>query len=212
MLARKAITVRLDDGSSAAKFVQGVQWRGFGDPCRAAVVCPLQPTSSGVLGFFILGLNPRRPYDNEYQDFVLVATRLLSTSLTSILLHGEDIGRRERAIANAEMMKRELELRLLESQKATERHAFKFKRFIERADVGVFIIGNDGVYTYRNDAWYSILKPANPDIDLGDAWSALIDDEYAPLGQRKFDALRETKQHQYDLLSYLLGEKFTDVF
>jgi PAS domain-containing protein len=194
--SRSPITVPLNDGSPAAELVQGVQWRGFSDPCRAAVVCPLQPTSSEVLGFLILGLNPRRPYDNDYQDFVLVTSRILSTSLRSILLHEEDIGRRERAIANAEAMKLELQRQLLESQKATERHSFRFKRFIERADVGVFIIGMDGVYKYRNEAWYNILKPANPDIVLGDAWTALIDDEYAVFGQRKFEALAETKQHQ----------------
>jgi PAS domain-containing protein len=194
--SRSPTTVPLDDGSPAAQLVQGVQWRGFGDPCRAAVVCPLQPTSSEVLGFLILGLNPRRPYDNDYQDFVLVTSRILSTSLRSTLLHEEDIGRRERAIANAEVMKLELQRQLLESQKATERHSFRFKRFIERADVGVFIIGTDGVYKYRNEAWYNILKPANPDIVLGDAWTALIDDEYAVFGQRKFEALAETKQHQ----------------
>jgi hypothetical protein len=54
----------------------------------------------------------------------------------------------------------------------------------------------DGVYSYRNKAWYDILSPANPNIDLDDAWGALVDDEHAPVGQAKFQALMETKEHQ----------------
>jgi PAS domain-containing protein len=33
----------------------------------------------------------------------------------------------------------------------------RFQRFAERADIGIFILDMDGVYSYRNEAWYSIL-------------------------------------------------------
>jgi hypothetical protein len=200
MVAGKPITVRLDQGSPAAKLVQGVQWAGFGDPCRAAAICPITPTpseSTKALGFVVIGLNPRRPYDNDYQHFILVAIRLLSTSLTSILLHEKNIMHQERALANAEAMKLVLELQLLESQKAAEWNFFKFKRFAERSEVGIFIIGMDGLYSYRNDAWYNILAPVNGDVDLNVAWTSLLDDAYSPSGKLKFQALIETKQRQY---------------
>lgn len=54
----------------------------------------------------------------------------------------------------------------------------------------------DGVFSYRNEAWYSILCPDNPDIDLDEAWSALIDDEYIDSGQAMFEALAATKEPQ----------------
>jgi hypothetical protein len=54
----------------------------------------------------------------------------------------------------------------------------------------------EGVYTYRNDAWYTILNPDNRELDLENAWGALIDDEYIEAGQARFEMLRETKQHQ----------------
>ena len=54
----------------------------------------------------------------------------------------------------------------------------------------------DGVYTYRNEAWYSILNPDNRNLDLDTAWTALIDDEYVGSGQAKFEALAITKQFQ----------------
>jgi PAS domain-containing protein len=199
MLSRNPITVQFEDGSPAADLVRGIQWQGFGDPCRVAVVCPISPTSSknNVLGYMVFGLNPRRPYDDDYRQFIMVASRLLSTSLTSIILHEEDIHRRERTIAQAESMKFALKQQLLETQKEVERNALKFQRFAERADIGIFIVDMAGVYSYRNDAWYHILNPGTRDLKLGEAWDALIDDEYVGLGQAKFAALVETKEHQY---------------
>lgn len=151
MAARQPIVVPFDEGSAAADLVRGIEWQGFGDPCRAAVICPLNPTSSkdNILGFMVIGLNPRRPYDKDYHHFILVASRLLSTCLTSILLHEEDINRRERTIANAEAMRLELRQQLLETQKEVERSVLKFQRFAERADIGIFILDMDGVYLYR---------------------------------------------------------------
>jgi PAS domain-containing protein len=196
--ARKPIFVPFDEGSAAAELVRGIHWQGFGEPARAAVICPLNPTSSrdNVLGFVVIALNPRRPYDDDYRQFVMVASRLLSTSLTSILLHEEEIGRRERAIAHAEAMKLELSHQLLESRKEVQRSELKFQRFAERADIGIYIINGDGNFQYRNDAWYSILAPADYDLDLERAWDALIDDEYVPIGQARFEKLRETKSYQ----------------
>ncbi|KAF1837851.1 hypothetical protein BDW02DRAFT_595148 [Decorospora gaudefroyi] len=198
LTARKPIVLRFDQDPAAAELVQNIKWQGFGDPCRAAAICPLNPTSSkdNILGFMVIGLNPRRPFDDDYLQFILVASRLLSTSLTSILLHEEDIYRRERTIANAEEMKLQLKQQLAQSQQEAERNSSKFKRFAERADIGIFLIGMDGVYSYRNEAWYDILSPANRDIDLAGFWDTLIDDETTALGQAKFQALIETQQHQ----------------
>lgn len=139
---RKPIAITIYEDPAAAMLVRDFKWRGFGDPCRTAVVCPLNPTSSkdNILGFMVIGINPRRPYDDDYRQFVLIASRLLSTSLTSIILHEEDIGRRERTIANAEAMRHELQQQLLESQKEAERSALKFQRFADRADIGIFIL------------------------------------------------------------------------
>lgn len=206
LATRGPIRVDLEEGSPAHELVRGVDWKGYGDPCRGAVICPLTPTSSkdNILGYMILGLNPRRPYDEDYRHFIMVASRLLSTSLTSILLHDEDIYRRERAIENAEMMKSELKKQLVATQKEAERNAMKFQRFAERADVGIFIVGLDGVYSYRNDTWWKILDPEYHyrDVELKDAWGALIDEEYIEAGQEKFRTLIETKEHQYLYLTF----------
>lgn len=203
VLARTPITIHFDKDQAAAELVQDIQWQGFGDPCRAAAVCPLTSIAStgAVLGFLVVGLNPRLPFNEDYHQFILVASRLLSATLISITSHEDDIRRREQAISDAEAMKRELRRQLLESQKEAERNNSKFQRFAERSDIGIFIIRHpDGVYTYRNDAWYSILDPEiDRDIGLDEAWVALIDDEYASVGQARFKDLLEAKKHQYDV-------------
>jgi PAS domain-containing protein len=198
MQSQKHNIVQLNEGTLAAELLEGLTWRGFGDPCRTLVICPITPTSSDgtVLGFLVVGLNPRRPYDEDYRQFIQVFSRLLSTSLNSIVLHVEDIERRERAIARAEEMEFQLTRQLLLTQREVERTSLKFQRFAERADIGISISDLDGVFSYRNPAWFDIFQPKNRDLDLGGAWVDLIDDEYAKSGQEKFKALIEEKSHQ----------------
>ena len=200
MASRGPVLVDLTEGSPAHELVRGTDWRGYGDPCRGAVVLPITPTSSkdNILGYMVIGLNPRRPYDDDYRHFIMVAARLISTSLTSIMSHEEDIHRRERTIENAELMKEELRQQLATTQKEAERSAMKFKRFAESADIGIFIVGLNGIYSYRNDAWWRILDPdyTARDVELNDAWTALIDEDHIQSGKEKFEALVETKQHQ----------------
>ena len=57
----------LDVGSEElpARLLEGLDWRGFGDPCTSIVVCPVHPTTGETsLGFVVIGVNPRRPYDD----------------------------------------------------------------------------------------------------------------------------------------------------
>ena len=91
----------------------------------------------------------------------------------------------------------ELRQQLSKSQRDLEQSLTKFQRFAERADVGIFILGIDGVYSYRNDAWYDICSPGERnDLSLAQAWVEIVDPEYMPIGQARFALLAETKQHQ----------------
>lgn len=202
ILSQDPITLHFDQDELGLALNHGIKSRGFGDPCRAAAIFAIYPASStkDPVGFIVIGLNPRTPYDDDYQRFILVASRLLSTSLTSILLHEEEISRSERAMAQAETMKIELMEKLLITQKELERNSLKFQRFAERSDVGIFIVGLDGVYSYRNKAWYEICKQ---DIkgqgagDVDDAWNEIVEDKYAEFGREQFALVVKDKSHQY---------------
>ncbi|KAF2086949.1 hypothetical protein K490DRAFT_43180 [Saccharata proteae CBS 121410] len=177
--SRRPTVLNLEDCTEEeSKMMKGIKWRGFGDPCRSLCICPITPTSSkNVLGFLIVGLNPRRPYDEDYQQFMLVASRLLATSLASVVLHEEEIRRRENMIAQAELMRSQLTEQLFLSRKEVERNEKRFQRFCERADVAIFIVGSDGNYTYRNDKWFRLFQLQPEDVDIKKAWERLVEKE-----------------------------------
>ena len=76
---------RRDDGNLPESLLQGIAWRGFGEPSNALAVLPLT-AGEEVLGFLLMALNPRRAYDEDYGGFIELLNRQLSTSLTSAAL------------------------------------------------------------------------------------------------------------------------------
>lgn len=145
----KATIVHLADLDLPESALASVDWKGYGDPCRLVVICPITPTTGDnaqVEGFMILGINPRRPFDDNYQNFVHVMSRLLATSLASVALFESEVKQKERAIENAA----NLQQQLLKEIQAKEK---KFQSFAERSDVAIFIMDAVGKYTYRNRRW-----------------------------------------------------------
>ncbi len=73
------------DGSLPQSLLQGIKWRGFGEPFNALAILPLT-AGEMIIGFLLIGLNPRRPYDEDYSRFIELLNRQLSTSLTAAML------------------------------------------------------------------------------------------------------------------------------
>ncbi|KAF1950596.1 hypothetical protein CC80DRAFT_482446 [Byssothecium circinans] len=154
MNLRKPIVIHFNELGLPDGMLDGIDWKGYGDPCRSVVICPILPTTSEqVQGFLILGINPRRPFDDDYQQFVHVMLRLLATSHASVVLFEEEIQQREKAIGQAARIQEQLlaELQLKEK---------KFQRFAERSDVGIFTMDAVGNFTYRNQSWYALFECA----------------------------------------------------
>ena len=74
----------VEDGSLPKGLLPGLSWRGFGPSTTVAILPSI--AAEETLGFLLMGLNPRRPYDEDYQGFIQLVHRQLSTSLTSALL------------------------------------------------------------------------------------------------------------------------------
>ncbi|KAL8921096.1 MAG: hypothetical protein Q9172_004189 [Xanthocarpia lactea] len=151
--------LQTDNGTLNADLLQGIQWRGFGDECRAAVCCPIHLTGGeSILGFLLMGLNPRRPYDDDYNLFVQLLGRQLTTSVASVVLFEEEIARGQRAAELAALDRDELSEQLaIQTQQAVESET-RFTRMAEFAPVGIFIADEEGRYTYCNDAFYEITR------------------------------------------------------
>ncbi len=94
-----AIVLDRDQGTLPDSLIDGLAWRGFGDPCRTVVVFPVHPTTGmeTIVGFIVLGVNPRRSYDEDYKLFINLLTRQLATSMASVVLFEEEIRRGQAA-------------------------------------------------------------------------------------------------------------------
>ncbi|KAH6634016.1 hypothetical protein B0J18DRAFT_360143 [Chaetomium sp. MPI-SDFR-AT-0129] len=146
------------DGTLPTELIQGLQWVGFGDACRNIVVFPVYPTTAGdmAVGFIVLGINPRRPYDEDYELFVNLLSRQLATSLASVVLFEEEIRRGQMAARLAALDRQELSMQLhLRTQEAMESE-YRFTRMAEFGPVGLFIADGHGRINYCNEMWYKI--------------------------------------------------------
>jgi hypothetical protein len=56
MQTREPKLLNIADGTLSESMMEGFQWRGFQEPCRLAVVCPLRPTTGeNAIGFLVIG-------------------------------------------------------------------------------------------------------------------------------------------------------------
>ena len=141
------------------------------------MVCPIHPTTGeSILGFLVMGINPRRPYDDDYSLFVQLLSRQLATATASVVLFEEEIKRGQRAANLAAADRIELSEQLAaRTQEAVESET-KFTRMAEFAPVGMFIANSEGRITYCNDTWYEITRHPKEDNSTDD-WMNSIKDE-----------------------------------
>ena len=167
-----------------ASMLEGIEWRGFRDPCRSVVVCPVHPTTDeSVLGFLVLGVNPRRPYDDDYSLFVQLLSRQLATSLASVVLFEEEIRRGQKAAKLAALDRIELSQQLAARTQEARDIETRFTRMAELSPTGLFIADSKGHITYCNDTWYEITR-ARKDTVSTDRWiDSVHEDDQASVRQ-----------------------------
>ncbi|TVY92252.1 Hybrid signal transduction histidine kinase K [Lachnellula willkommii] len=202
MKTDRPVLLTTEEGTLSSELIEGLEWRGFGDPCRAAVVCPIHPTTGeSILGFLVMGVNPRRPYDDDYSLFVQLLSRQLATSMASVVLFEEEIRRGQRAARLAALDRQELSKQLdLRTQEKVESET-KFTRMAEFAPVGMFIANSTGQITYSNDTWWEISRhprtsssadmwmdsiKAEDRAEVENIWKTLVDSKTAVTHEFRF--------------------------
>lgn len=208
------VVLSKDDGTLPQDLISGIQWQGFGDPCRNIVVFPVHPTTGDtVVGFVVMGINPRRPYNDDYRLFVDLLSRQLATSMASVVLFEEEIKRGQQAARLAALDRQQLSIQLrLRTQEAVESE-YKFTRMAEFAPVGIFIANAQGHINFCNDSWWeisrhprtinsintwmeSVLPADRPTIEA--AWRSLIEDKVSIVQEFRFKARREFNGHSIE--------------
>ncbi|KAK3330520.1 putative histidine kinase group protein [Apodospora peruviana] len=158
LTAPHPLLLQTKDGSLPETLLHGFQCRGFEeDPCRAAVICPIRPTKAeNAMGLLLLGLNPRRPYDNDYRQYISLLSQKLTTSLASIVLLEEEARRgrnaAEQAAYDQAMLKEKLAVQTKEANESIQ----MFEAVAEFVPVGMCFGELNGGITFANDAWYKI--------------------------------------------------------
>ncbi|KAI1436789.1 hypothetical protein GGR50DRAFT_170129 [Xylaria sp. CBS 124048] len=176
----RPITLSVEKGTLPRELMDMLNWRSSGGPCRSIVIFPVHPTtgSESVVGFIVMGVNPRRPYDQDYQLFVNLLSRQLATSLASVLLFEEEIRRGQRAaqmaLADRQELTEQLHIRTLEAEESE----LRFTRMAEFAPVGMFIANGEGNITYSNDTWWDISRHNRS--DSVNNWMQSVKDEDRP--------------------------------
>lgn len=163
--APHALLLQTEDGSLPKSLIDGLQWRGFGDPCRAAVVLPIRPTrEENVMGLLVLGINPRRPYDNDYRQYISLLSQKITTSLASTVLLEEEARRgrnmAEQAAYDQAMLKEKLAAQTKEATESIQ----KFEAVAEFIPVGMCFGDNQGNITFANDAFCRITGLTREDL------------------------------------------------
>ncbi|EJP70698.1 putative histidine kinase HHK13p [Beauveria bassiana ARSEF 2860] len=203
------------DGTLPAELIEGIQWRGFGEPCRSIVVHPIVSTSGGesITDFLIIGVNPRRPYDDEYQLFFHLLARQLATSMASVVLFEEEIKRGQMAARLAAEDRRELSMQLLLRTQEANESEHRFTRMAAYAPVGMFIADAEGKINYCNDMWWQISRRArehhvedawmdlvheNDREALRSAWKTLVDEKKTVSVEFRFKTCEQENDHSMD--------------
>lgn len=109
--------------------------------CNQVVVYPLHSSSRDIMGFLILGINPHRLYDDEYEIFVRLLSRQIETQLSPIIALVDERTRSQMMAQKAEyeqlLLTAQLEQQTLEAQRSESR----FLKFAEQAPVShAFVI------------------------------------------------------------------------
>jgi PAS domain-containing protein len=160
IVARGKITLLTSEDGTFPKGLQGVaKSRAFGDDCTAAVLCPVGPTNrENVLGFMLIGINPRHAYDDDYQTFIKILSRQMGTSIASVVLAEEEIKRSKIAAELATQDRIRLSQQLAVTQQEAKDTEARFRRMTELSPMAMFHFDELGNVLWANDMWFDLTQ------------------------------------------------------
>ena len=84
--------------------MSNIDWRGSGVQSETLIVCPIKS-----LAFLVIGLNPRRVFKGQYEEFIdMITERITMPQLSAVILR-EELERRgllarQEAVSRAKLM------------------------------------------------------------------------------------------------------------
>ncbi|KAK0655844.1 putative histidine kinase group protein [Cercophora newfieldiana] len=187
------------DGTLPEELLEDLEFRGFGDCCRAAVICPIRPTKEeNVMGLLLLGLNPRRPYDNDYQQYISLLSQKLTTSLASIVLLEEEARRGRNAAEEAAFHQAQLKEKLAVQTREANESSQMFQAVAEFVPVGMCFGDSEGNITFANDAWYKITGYPGIGPISNQGFLACVREEDRHIIVTEYEKLKTTRNAEFE--------------
>jgi hypothetical protein len=118
--SREPVTIRLEDDDKSAHWCRASRTRGYKDDSKEAIIFPASCTAfQHVKALVVLGIAPRRPFDEAYEGFIRDIQKCIADQAFAISCmearETEKRKRAERAREEAEIHSRELRLRKKEA-------------------------------------------------------------------------------------------------
>jgi PAS domain-containing protein len=182
---------------SLEPLLDGIGWKGYGLPSCELAIVPIKSDAESI-GFFIVGLNPYRRYNQLYHDFLRSIAETVGPQISKIKL-SEEVQRREEIALKATS----------DFQKSEQR----FSRFAERSTIGLAVAGLERDIMYANDAWYrfSGLSPSRADYS---GWLETVFVEDLPMVEEWWQkVLGEKKAGQFQFrtkIPFRQGNMYSD--
>ncbi|KAH0370146.1 histidine kinase, partial [Aureobasidium melanogenum] len=145
VIDKKTVILRRRDNTLPADLATAIPGRGWEDPVETVCVMPIALNGAGALAFFILGLNPRRPFNEDSLQFAHNLRDVLTKS-TSLLSQ-----------AKFEEIHDNLSAQLKISTLKAARNEDKFTRMAESAPIGICTLVPDGKPIYCNDEYLRLI-------------------------------------------------------
>jgi hypothetical protein len=143
-----------------------VPGRGFGTQVTSVLILPIPRLgSSEPIGALVLGMNPLRPYDNEYQIFQQQLTESLIRSVASISVP-EEQRRQEQSTREMAREHARISSHLMGKTQEAEWTGVTLKRLAEAAPVGMAMFAPDGKQIWVNQGYADHVRMAREDIDI----------------------------------------------
>lgn len=172
-------------GEEATPLLEGTasvcQSRGYADVCKSAAVLPLSgliPQHS--IGFLIIGLNTRIPYDDSYEDWLFRLQSAIEVRAgTSLRFEGNDLLAKETEARHAYEVSRLAEAladRTLEGKYAQER-LDRLLQMVAMIDVGIFEYDPNGKLLQANEAFHKLSGHPKDSTKDEMTWTDCIFDE-----------------------------------
>ncbi|KAM0327074.1 hypothetical protein ACHAQA_006199 [Verticillium albo-atrum] len=169
MRTREPTLLHTRDGTLPEELLDGINWRGFGDPCNQAIIFPVRPTNGeNVMAFLLLGISPRRFYDDGYKSFTAMLNRQMATSLASFMLYEDEV-KKSRDLAEAAALEQENLTQQLQLQTS------RMRRMTELSPLGMYLVSPDGVLREGNDRYFEMTGHPR-DVMYEMSWMEQIED------------------------------------